>query len=178
MGVPTRRSQDTATQSEEVGVVEADVDDEAVTPAGAWSHLVAGGVPLAFGVVMMLGSINLGLGSPTSPQPGLWPFALSVLLIALSIGLLVGRGRFGPCESFGSGTLTVIAGVGSIAAFTILLPLIGFEIPAIVLAAFWLKILGQESWRVVAMVPILCTAAFHLLFVEGLGVAIPHLFSF
>lgn len=178
MGIPTRQADNGKTTDDEADVPEIDLEDEVLEPAGSWAPLVAGVVPLGFGIVMLLGSLSLGLGSPTAPQPGLWPFGLSIILIGLSLGLLIGRGKFGPCEAFGRGTLLVVAGAITIAVFIVLLPIVGFEIPAMVLAAFWLKVLGHESWRVVVTLPIIVTAVFYLLFVVLLGVAIPHLISF
>ena len=153
-------------------------EDETPQEGGAWAYLIAGLVPAAFGGVILVESLALGIGSPTDPRPGFWPFGLSAVLILLSLGLLIGRRRFGTCEAFSRGTFLVLAGAAGIGGFVIALPLVGFEIPSIVLQALWLKVLGRESWRITICVPLVTTAILHVLFIELLGVSLPHLFAF
>lgn len=155
-----------------------DDDEDGPPPAGRWAALTAGLAPLVVGVIFLYASLGLGIGTPTDPRPGLWPFGLSCVLILLSLGLLIGHARFNDCEGFGKASLLVLVGAASIAVYIILLPLVGFEIPSIAVQVFWLKVLGKESWRVTAVVPIATTAAFHLLFIELLSVPIPHLIAF
>lgn len=152
--------------------------DETAEPAGRWAAIVAGVVPLVLGIMVTWQSYGLGLGTLIEPEAGLWPFCLGVALIVMSVGLVIGRERFGFCESFTRGSAPVLIGAMSIAAFVVALPLVGFEIPGVVLLAFWLKVLGGESWRITLIVPIGCVAVFHLLFIELLGVPIPFLFAF
>jgi putative tricarboxylic transport membrane protein len=160
-----------------VGTTSNEADDDFVPTARAWAPIVAGLVPLGLGVLMVLQSTALGLGSLTAPGPGLWPFYLSVVLVVLSIGLLIGRERFGRCEAFTRISLLVLVGVLAIAGFIIVLPMLGFEIPGAVLVAVWLKALGRESWWITALVPLGTVVVVHLLFIELLGVPIPHLLS-
>ncbi len=55
-------------------------------------------------------SWNYGLGSLTKPGPGLWPFAVSVLITVLGVGLLVGGRQLTDTEKFTrSSLLTVVA---------------------------------------------------------------------
>ena len=61
-------------------------------------------------------------------------------------------------------------------AFVVLIPVIGFEIPAALLAFVWLRFLGQESWRSSIVTTLAVVVAFYLIFVAALAVPIPHLF--
>ncbi|MFC5830661.1 tripartite tricarboxylate transporter TctB family protein [Nonomuraea insulae] len=150
---------------------------EEIRPAGAWASVVAALAPGVFGAAMAIMALSLGLGRLSEPGAGLWPFALGVLLVAVSVALLTTRRRQAACESFGRGGWSVVLGAVSLVAFIMLLPLVGFEIPTVVLIALWLKVIGGEGWRTTVAVSVLATAGFHALFVLALGVSIPHLIA-
>ena len=56
-----------------------------------------------------------------------------------------------------------------------LLPVIGFEVPSLVLMVIWLRFLGGESWRMTAVVSVVTVAAFYALFVLALSIPLPRL---
>jgi hypothetical protein len=56
------------------------------------------------------------------------------------------------------------------------MPVIGFEIPSLLLSFVWMKFLGGETWRSAAIYSVLVVAAFYGIFILGLGTTIPHLF--
>jgi hypothetical protein len=58
----------------------------------------------------------------------------------------------------------------------VLIPLIGFELPALALCVVWLRFLGGETWRSTAVVSVVTVAAFYLLFLYALNIPLPHLF--
>ena len=61
-------------------------------PAGGPAYQVVGAlVALAIGVSGAVLSYGYGLGTLRRPGAGLWPFAVSVLIVALSLLLLVDR---------------------------------------------------------------------------------------
>lgn len=66
----------------------------------------------------------------------------------------------------------------SFVAFGLLLPLTGFEIPALALCVIWLKFLGGEGWRNTVVISVVTVTAFYLLFLYGLRIPLPHLISF
>jgi hypothetical protein len=66
--------------------------------------------------------------------------------------------------------------VVSLLAYAALLPMIGFEIPTVLLLFFWIKILGREGWRSAVTVSLVATAVVYGLFVLLLAVPLPHLF--
>ena len=63
-------------------------------------------------------------------------------------------------------------------AFGLMLPLTGFEIPAVLLCVIWLKFLGGESWRNTIVISVVTVAVFYFLFLYGLRIPLPHLISF
>ena len=57
-----------------------------------------------------------------------------------------------------------------------LMPLIGFELPALVLCVIWMRVLGGETWRSTLVVSAAVVIAFYAIFVLALNTSIPHLF--
>jgi hypothetical protein len=128
-----------------------------------------GGAALAYGY---------GLGSLHEPGPGLWPFVVSVVIATLSLVLLVvGRG-LDDSEKFTRSSGLAAVGAVTFVAFGLLMPLTGFEIPALALCVIWLRFLGSESWRNTVVISVLTTAVFYFLFLYGLRIPLPHLIAF
>jgi putative tricarboxylic transport membrane protein len=101
-----------------------------------------------------------------------------VLIAGLSLILLVvGRGLT-DSEAFTRSSALPVIGVVTFVAFGLLMPVTGFEIPALVLCVTWLRFLGGESWRNTIVISVLTTAAFYFLFLYGLRIPLPHLIAF
>ena len=146
-------------------------------PAGGPAYQLVGSlVTLAIGVAGAVLSYGFGLGTLQRPGAGLWPFAISVVIIVLSMILLVVGRTLEDSERFTRVSLLVLVGGVSFLAFAVLLPTIGFEIPSLLLCVLWLRFLGGESWRSTIVVSIGTVAAFYLLFLYGLRIPLPHLF--
>ncbi len=105
----------------------------------------------------------------------MWPLVLGVTILVLSCVLLVTAGRFDDAEPFGAAGTLPLMGAATLVAFWVLLPLVGFEIPALLLMVFWLRVLGGESLRFSIIGGLLTVAAFYTVFVVALGVPIPRL---
>jgi hypothetical protein len=67
-------------------------------------------------------------------------------------------------------------GIFTFVAMAFLMPVVGFEIPAVAVCVVWMRFLGGESWRSTLIISVLTTVAFYLLFIQGLRVSLPHLF--
>jgi putative tricarboxylic transport membrane protein len=135
-------------------------------------------VGIAVGVGGAVLAYGYGLGSLREPGPGLWPFVVSVLIAVLSVILLVvGRGLT-DSEAFTRSSALTLIGAVTFVAFGLLMPLTGFEIPALALCVIWLRFLGGESWRNTVVIGVLTTAAFYFLFLYGLQIPLPHLIAF
>lgn len=150
--------------------------EEQRPPAGGRAYqVVAALVTLAVGVLGAVLAYGYGLGSLRRPGPGLWPFLVSTLIIVLSVVLLVIGRKLTDSEKFSRSSVLPLVGLGTCVAFAFLLPVIGFEIPALLLCAVWLRFLGGESWRSTVVVSVGTVAAFYALFLYGLGIPLPHL---
>jgi len=148
-------------------------------PTGGPAYQTVGAVVgIAIGVVGAVLAYGYGLGSLREPGPGLWPFIVSVVIATLSVVLLVvGRGLT-DSEAFTRSSALPVIGVVTFVAFGLLMPLTGFEIPALALCAIWLRFLGGESWRNTIVISVVTTAVFYFLFLYGLRIPLPHLIAF
>jgi putative tricarboxylic transport membrane protein len=148
-------------------------------PTGGPAYQTVGAVVgIAIGVVGAVLAYGYGLGSLREPGPGLWPFIVSVVIATLSVVLLVvGRGLT-DSEAFTRSSALPVIGVVTFVAFGLLMPLTGFEIPALALCTIWLRFLGGESWRNTIVISVVTTAVFYFLFLYGLRIPLPHLIAF
>lgn len=144
--------------------------------AGAMANFGSSLVVLGVGIGALILSAAMGLGTPASPQPGLWPFMISVVMVALGLFQLILGRRNRDAEKFTRMSAAPLTGLVTLAAMVALMPVIGFEIPALVLCIIWMRFLGGETWRSTLLVSALVLAAFYGIFILALGTSIPHLF--
>lgn len=154
----------------------AEWDEERPPHAGPLANVAAAVATAGLGCAGLAMSVAMGLGSPEKPEPGLWPFIISLVMIAMSVALLVfGRKKL-DAEAFSSSSWQVAAGVATLVGFVLVVGVAGFEIPTLLLTFVWLRFLGKETWRMSILLSFAVTAAFYLIFVVALSVPIPHLF--
>jgi putative tricarboxylic transport membrane protein len=152
--------------------------EEERPPAGGPAYQIVGAlVGVAIGIGGAVLSAGYGLGSLQEPGPGLWPFIVSVLIAAMSAVLLVVGRDLTDAEAFTRSSVLPIIGLITFVAFGILMPVTGFEIPAVALCVIWLKFLGGESWRNTIVISVVTVAAFYFLFLYGLRIPLPHLIA-
>jgi putative tricarboxylic transport membrane protein len=133
----------------------------------------AAAAALGAGCLGMAGSLALDTGSLNDPGAGLWPLIVSCLTVIGSVALLLHR-DFSDHEPFtGGGTRAVAAAVAGMTGYALLFPHTGFTLPAFALLAFWIRVLGQESWRLTLAVSAAASTAFFCLFALVLQVPLP-----
>ncbi|HZB20044.1 MAG TPA: tripartite tricarboxylate transporter TctB family protein [Blastococcus sp.] len=145
-------------------------------PAGTTTNLVVATLVVALGAAALVGSLSLGAGSAGNPGSGTWPLVLSIVIIVLGLGLAATARTTSDAERFSRSSWLVLAGLATMVVFVALVSVIGFEIPAALLAFVWLRFLGGEGWRTSIVTSIGVVVAFYLIFVAALSVPIPHLF--
>jgi putative tricarboxylic transport membrane protein len=140
--------------------------------AGTQARL-GGTAAVVIGLLAAWGAQGLGVGSLTDPGPGLWPLIVSGVLVVTgtAVALRPGAGA----EPIGRESWVVVLACASLAVYTLVIPVVGFELPTAVLLAFWLRVLGREGWRTTLIVAVGGTAVVYAVFILGLGVALPHL---
>jgi putative tricarboxylic transport membrane protein len=156
--------------------VAAELEEDALPAGGPVYQVVAALVPLVIGVGGIVLSWSYGLGSLSDPGPGLWPFAVSVLISGMSVLLLAIGPRLTDTEKFTRASWLPIVGSATFVGVALLFPVIGFEVPSVLLCLVWTRFMGGETWRSSILVSVGSVIAFHLLFVELLGVPLPRLF--
>lgn len=157
--------------------VARDLADERPPAGGPAYQLVSAALVLLLGLAGAWLSHGYGLGTLRRPGPGLWPFLVSCLVAVLAVVLIVVGRRLDDTEKFTRSSLLVAVGAATFVALGFLLPVIGFEIPAVLLGIVWLRFLGGESWRSTIVISVLTTAAFYGLFLYALSVPLPHLIA-
>jgi putative tricarboxylic transport membrane protein len=150
--------------------------EEERPPAGGPIYQTVGAVvALAVGVLGAVLAAGYGLGTPSDPGGGMWPFVISLVITGLSVALLVVGRRLTDSEAFTRSSMQPVIGGATFLAMGALMPVIGFELPALALCAVWLKLLGGETWRSTIVISVATVAAFYLLFLYGLSIPLPHL---
>lgn len=144
--------------------------------AGAFANAASSLVVIGVGIGALVLSVAMGIGSLQAPQPGLWPFIASCVMVLLGLFQLILGRHNRDAEKFTRMSLAALTGLATLAAMVALMPLIGFEIPALILCVIWMRFLGGETWRSTALVSVLVVAAFYGIFILALGTSIPHLF--
>ncbi|MFE9689205.1 tripartite tricarboxylate transporter TctB family protein [Micromonospora sp. NPDC005806] len=161
---------------EAIHQVEAAEHEGRPPAAGALSNVLTAVAVVALGVAALVGSSGLGLGTIRSPESGTWPLLISGALVVLGLGLLATARRTTDAERFSPASWLVLGGLATMVVFVAVIQVIGFEIPAALLAFVWLRFLGREGWRTSIVTSVAVVVAFYLLFVAALSVPIPHLF--
>ena len=157
--------------------VAKDLADERPPAGGPAYQLVSAAVVLLIGLAGAWLAYGYGIGTLRRPGPGLWPFIVSCLIVVLPSSSWSWAATSTTAEKFTRSSLLVAVGAATFVALGFLLPVIGFEIPAVLLGIVWLRFLGGESWRSTIVISVLTTAAFYGLFLYALSVPLPHLIA-
>jgi hypothetical protein len=151
-------------------------EEEKPPAAGALANAASSLVVLGVGTGALVLSLAMGLGTFAAPQPGLWPFMISCVMVALGLFQLVLGRHNRDAEKFTRMSMAPLTGLVTLAAMVALMPSIGFEIPALVLCIIWMRFLGGETWRSTLLTSAIVVAAFYGIFVLALNTSVPHLF--
>jgi hypothetical protein len=151
-------------------------EEEKPPAAGALANAASSLVVLAVGIGAAALSLAMGLGTPATPQPGLWPFIISCVMVSLGLFQLIAGRHNRDAEKFTRMSTAPLTGLVTLAAMVALMPLIGFELPALVLCIIWMRFLGGETWRSTLVVSASVVIGFYAIFVLALNTSVPHLF--
>jgi hypothetical protein len=139
-----------------------------------WSGLMC----LVVGISFAVGSTNYTFGNSAQPGPGYFPFWLGIMLALFGTLIVFGalKKETGDGEKIGSIALRpLVAIVGSVLVFGFLLPRLGLivTLPFVVVAASSAS--NEFSWKASMLNAGVLTLASWIIFVKGLGLAIPML---
>jgi hypothetical protein len=129
---------------------------------------------ILLGIVVLIGAIGLGVGTPTEPKPGFFPALSGSVLAGLSLLLLFKAWHGGSFRSqaFGKlrGPLTMVIGFG---IYVAILNVTGYVIATVILSLVLLHILETKSWRVLFVTSVVLAVGTYILFDRILGVELP-----
>jgi len=139
---------------------------------GDLRDIVGGGVLGLVGLIFVIGSFDLGIGSFTHMEPGFFPLVAGLAACLVAAGIVVqALGRGGRIQGMDwRGTLAISAGL---LAFGLTIGRFGLA-PAVV-AAVVLSALGDRrtSLLEIAILSLLLCLGIWLVFSVGLGLAVP-----
>jgi putative tricarboxylic transport membrane protein len=140
---------------------------------------IAGVILLVFSAVVMEGGRRMPPSSTFGPGAGFLPICLGAVMAVLSILLLVNASRQ-PKDGAGrspfpgrKAMLAIVATVGAMAAFILLLETLGFLLATTLLTAFLLGGVERERWLTTSLVAVGNAVGLYIVFQVLLGVSLP-----
>ncbi|MET3903313.1 tripartite tricarboxylate transporter TctB family protein [Paenarthrobacter sp. 4246] len=131
------------------------------------------GAFVVVGVYVLVSSLDLGLWTSLGPGPGMFPFAMGGLLVAMSAIWLVQELRQPSETASGVDRGLVIAVVVSLALLAGVMDLIGFQLSMFIFLMYHLKIRGRRGWISSLIIALAGSAGAFYAFNYGLNVALP-----
>ncbi|MBP2266129.1 MULTISPECIES: tripartite tricarboxylate transporter TctB family protein [Micrococcaceae] len=125
------------------------------------------------GVYVLVSSIDLGLWTSLGPGPGMFPFAMGGLLVAMSAIWLVQELRQPSETPQGVDRGLVIAVVVSLALLAAVMDLIGFQLSMFLFLMYHLKIRSRRGWVSSLIIALAGSVGAFYAFNYGLNVALP-----
>ena len=130
------------------------------------------------GVVFVIESLRLGLGSVRHPGPGLLPLYTGVALglvasFSLVRAFLAPKGERDKEKFFGPSIGNVVIILLGLVAYVFLLPWLGYIISTFMLLIFLFRAGGFRKWGLIVLLAFRATAATHLVFSSWLNLRFP-----
>ena len=138
-------------------------------------------VPLVFGLVTVILSLRMPIGTFRAAGTGLFPLSLGILLMTLSITYLLGL-RFKekkPVEKKESVVETrraarqMILFLGAMVLATLFFNPLGYPLTSFLLLIALLRILGMKRWTSNILLSFVTAGASYFLFVQWLNIPMP-----
>ena len=137
------------------------------------SVLVGIGAFATVGVYVLVSSTDLGLWTSLGPGPGLFPFAMGAVLVAMAVLWLIQELRRPSDTVDGVDRALVIAVVLSLTILAAVMDLIGFQLSMFVFLMYHLKLRGRRSWLSSLITAFAGSVGAFYAFNYGLNVTLP-----
>jgi putative tricarboxylic transport membrane protein len=137
------------------------------------SVLVGIGAFTAVGIYVLISSVGLGLWTSLGPGPGLFPFAMGAVLVAMSAIWLVQELRRPSEAAEGADRSLVIAVVLSLIVLAAVMDLLGFQLSIFLFLMYHLKLRSRRSWVSSLIIALAGSVGAFYAFNYGLNVALP-----
>ncbi|MEV7573290.1 tripartite tricarboxylate transporter TctB family protein [Arthrobacter nitrophenolicus] len=139
----------------------------------ARSVLVGIGAFTAVGIYVLVSSLGLGLWTSLGPGPGLFPFAMGGVLVAMALVWLVQELRRPSETAEGVDRGLVVAVVVSLAILASVMDLLGFQLSTFLFLMYHLKLRGRRTWVTSLIIALAGSVGAFYAFNYGLNVALP-----
>lgn len=144
-----------------------------------WLHRICSLVLMAFSGVIVISSVQVGVGSVQSPGPGFMGFFASVLLVILSFAIfirdfrIVGRGGDGkpPADRKLPAKSMILA--AALCSYTFLLTTLGFLVSTVILVFIMLLLNNPRKWVYHLVISMIIVNVSYLVFYKWLRVILP-----
>ena len=137
------------------------------------SVLVGIGAFAAAGIYVLVSSLGLGLWTSLGPGPGLFPFAMGGVLVAMALVWLVQELRRPSETAEGVDRGLVVAVVVSLAILASVMDLLGFQLSTFLFLLYHLKLRGRRTWVTSLIIALAGSVGAFYAFNYGLNVALP-----
>lgn len=152
-----------------------------MTKARISAETVAAGLTFLIGCAAIYGSVQLGIGSLTSPEPGFFPLLAALLLAALSAVLLGFNFAGAPAEATSpepeaveeTQTWAALTAIAGLVAYVFLLAWLGYLIATTLLLAALLGVFGVRRVLPYFIAAPLIAGGSYLLFGRLLDLPLP-----
>lgn len=133
---------------------------------------------LGFSSAFLIEALKLPLGSLRTPQPGLWPLILALILAIFSLILLVQTliektGRKSSLWARPGSWKRIGLSAGSLFAFVVVFEYLGHLISIFLLIAFLMRAIEPQKWWLVILVGFSSSLFCYLVFVLLLNIPLP-----
>ncbi|SKB32656.1 Tripartite tricarboxylate transporter TctB family protein [Arthrobacter sp. 49Tsu3.1M3] len=137
------------------------------------SVLIGIGMFTAVGVYVLVSSVGLGLWTSLGPGPGLFPFAMGGVLVAMSALWLLQELRRPSERAEGIDRGVVISVVLSLVVLASVMDLLGFQLSMFLFLLYHLKLRGRRTWVSSLIIALAGSVGAFYAFNYGLNVALP-----
>jgi len=137
------------------------------------SVLIGIGMFTAVGVYVLVSSVGLGLWTSLGPGPGLFPFAMGGVLVAMSALWLLQELRRPSERAEGIDRGVVISVVLSLVVLASVMDLLGFQLSMFLFLLYHLKLRGRRTWMSSLIIALAGSVGAFYAFNYGLNVALP-----
>jgi len=137
------------------------------------SVLVGIGAFAAVGVYVLISSVGLGLWTSLGPGPGLFPFAMGAVLLAMAAIWLVQELRRPSETAEGVDRRLVIEVVVSLVILAAVMDLLGFQLSMFLFLIYHLKLRGRRTWVSSLIIAVAGSFGAFYAFTYGLNVSLP-----
>lgn len=139
----------------------------------ARSVLIGQLVFLGVGVYVLVYSWGLGLWTSLGPGAGMFPFAMGVLLTAMSAIWIVQERRNPSTPREEAEPSQVMAVVGTLILLACVLPFLGFQVSLLLFLLYHLRFRAHLSWLWSTVIAVVGSVGVFYLFTLGLKVSLP-----